>query len=235
MALGTKDLFSETWVGSNNFAGDGGTGTTQLNGWYTVLGSGSVINGDSTDIADSDSGSSHILKTQKVSPNFNARVRWRTAGDNAISYFNCFVNITAEGLSNDQQIYLMRGQNAAYSEPWRVRLQQAGGNLKIVLIYYSGDTDQTSTWTSVPSLSTWYQIEVYYDYTNSLWAWRINGIAIESGSLTGTLRAGPRDFLLGDSDFGRTVTAYFHYVNASTNGWQTVTASTWIPKVIMVM
>lgn len=218
-----------------------GTGRTDLNGWVGVLGSGSVLDADNTDIADPLGGSSHLLKVQKVSANFNSRARWRTAGDNAITYTTFHVRVAAQGLGSNQSMDLLRADNAAFSQPYTVQLFFAGGtDLQLRLSYFNNGAGATSTYGTL-SLDTWYKVDVKYDDTNDTWAWRVNGTEVAGGALTGTTRAGPRDFLLGDSDHGQTLTAYFDEVRVSTTGYysagsgtqnQWTHAATTQPKVI---
>jgi len=223
-AVGSKDLCNETWnaVSPGGYAfTTAGTGRTDLNAWVGVLGSGSTLDADSTDITDPLGGSSHLLKVDKVSPNFNSRARWRTAGDNAISYSHFWVYIAAEGLADGQNVDLFSAQNTAFSTVYTVKLNQTSGSLGMYLSYYNNGSAQTSVVGTTTSTGVWYRIEVYYDDTNNLWAWRRNGIEIGSGSLTGTHYTGPRDFRCGDGDNARAVTLYFDDVNVSTDGWQT--------------
>jgi len=116
---------------------------------------------------------------------------YTTVGDQAIVYIRDEIYIKSEGLENGENTILQWAETSGAAEVWELRLEQAGGNLRLhikvirgdlgALRYSSGDYADLQ-------LNTQYRIEVYYNETSDVWAWRVNGVDQDNG--TGTL-SGP--------------------------------------------
>jgi len=188
--------------------------------WSETLGSGSVVDKDNTYITDPLGGASQILKVQKVSTNFDAKTRWRSSSPPAISYFQCYVYIAAEGLSTTNKVLLCSVLDAAFHAPWQVRLLKTGTALNFQLSAYNNGS-VTPILGAVVSLNTWYKVEVKWDLTNAVCEWRINGAVQSTFALTGTLYDNPKDFGLGDNETSKTITAYYDNMKISSLGYPT--------------
>lgn len=232
--MATQNILNETFdatVGSANHFATVGDGHLDNTGWTGSLGSGSVLDADSTDIADALGGATEILKVQKVSANFNSLAIWDSGSELAKSYFHVYINCVAEGLGNGNTMYMAGVRNASSQSPWLIQFNQsAAGVFRWDFSVWNNGAKASTT--SALSLSTWYRWEVYYDTVSQLYEARINGSTLVKGALTGTYYAGPRYFRLGNVGDSYTTTTYFDLCYVDSNGFQT--SSPWIPKVIMV-
>ena len=210
-----------TWDNSSIPAGTGdlsdesfeGTGYEET--WTETVGSGSIVDEDSTDITPPTDGGSQILKVQKVSSNYNAKTSRDLGSEQNTTYARFYVYITAEGMANGQEIYLARGLNASLTMPWYFGItQNSSGEVRFRFALYNNGTTayysypSTAPGTGSINVNQWYKVEVKYDATNLTWEWRLDGTSLYSGSLTGTLRNPPRYFELGDAGLSLTMTAY---------------------------
>lgn len=204
-----------------NLLDEGFEGTGYQNTWSETIGSGSVVDEDSTAVTPPTGGGSQILNIQKVSPNYNAKTRFDMGSEQSITYSRFYVYITSEGLSNSQFHYLFRTYNGSSQNVTNLRLNQnASGELRFQYDYWNnGGTSLSANYPNVAlgagsiSLNTWYKIELKYDATNSSVEFRVNGSTVGSaGTLTGSLRNPPRYIDLGNDSFSYTLNAYYDRV-----------------------
>lgn len=204
-------------------------------GWSENVGSGSVVDEDST--AGTPVDGSKTLKIQKVSPNYNAQTQWTAGSSKPISYTQIYFKVTAEGLANGTFVIIARGREATtYNDAWQILFKQRADD---GLLYFRYQVWNNGGYTfaespSAISLNTWYLLEVYYDRTNNLYECRQDGSTIMSGSLSGSLFGNIQYWGLGSVGDSYTLTAYYDKVGISSTGWPTYGAA-YIPKVIMVM
>ena len=183
------------------------------NDWDETEGVGSIVDPDSADVTPPTGGGSQILKIQKISPNFDARAEYDTDSDNSITTTTFYVQITAEGIINAEKIYLFRGVNSSWQVPVSLYLYQESDNLYFQFRLYNDGDDNWYNSDNPINLDTWYKIDVEYDTVAETWAWEVDDVPQDSGTLTGTYRNGPRYFYLGDASYAKTLTAYFDLVS----------------------
>ncbi len=223
MGYGTKDILNETFnatVGGANHFATAGVGHLDNAGWTGSLGSGSTLDADNTAITDPLGGSSEMLLCQKVSANFNASGQWDSGSEQAISYFHTYFQITAEGLGNGNSMPIALGRNASAQDPWLIQVNQSAGGVFrwSFAIYNNGAYAYTN---ATIALDQWYRLEAYYNTTDLLFQFRLDGINIASGALTGSIYNGPQYFRLGNTGSSYTATMYYDECYVSTDGYQT--------------
>lgn len=221
------DIFSEGFEGAGYELGENGVGN-----WAETVGGGSVVDEDNADIARPADGGDQILKTQKVSPNFNAQTKYNAGADQAVTYTTFYVQITAEGLDDTEYLYVFFAQNAAFQTPWRIFLRQDDSNRYFQFSIYNNGAFATYD-TGTISLNTWYRFDVKYDNTGHTWEWVFEEVSQDSGAIIGVHRTGPKYFAVGDGATSETVTAYFDLINVDSSDYEPF-AEKYIPKVIFI-
>jgi len=212
--MATPDLLSESFEKAVGYD----------NTWSETLGSGSVCDEDSTEVAPPAGGGVQVLKVQKVSPNFAAWTRTSLGADKAIAYVSGYVNITAHGLTADSQyMRLISSQDSAYDNSMCCYLQQVGTYIK-----FRCQVRENGAYTAIDyptgnasiNLSQWYKIRLKYDITNHLYDFQVDDVSIGSGTIRETHRLGVKYIACGDAVTTQyTLTAYFDLIMSSSTGW----------------
>ena len=211
------DLFSE------NFESTKPTNSGYDNaGWSETVGSGSVFDTDSTEVARPTGGGNQVLKIQKVASNYNALSSVNMTSDNPITYTTIYFRYNTYSLADQDLVSIAEMRDSAGTLAWRLYFKYSASapNTRINLRYYNNGSDGNySTDTTSIAADTWYKLEVKYDVTNKTYEWRIDGTAKGSGSLTGTLPLGCKNIKVGDFYISKTATYYVDKLNVNSGGY----------------
>lgn len=201
-------------------------GTGWENSWddVTDLGSGSIIDPDSTDEAPPASGGSQTVKIQKVSPNYNARASHNSGSANTTTYSTFYVKVVAEGFSTDQYANLFLAEDNNYESVYQFFISQNSSDyLTFNLMIYNNGAWAYYEWPEGANitLDQWYRVDIKYNDSDNTWEWKIDGDSKNSGSLTGTHYTNCQHFYIGDTSYSGTLTAYFDLINIDSTGYVT--------------
>lgn len=146
-------------------------------GWTEQVGAGCTVDedADSSDVGNLSGWGSQCLKIIGTAGN-NAYVYWNF-GQEVITHFRVNIVPTAEGLANGEWLAVFSGESNAYNICFKVLLEQVAGSVYFNC-YCSYDGSGHDFYSLLPvSLNTQYRIEVKWDATNNVWAWKIDDIA----------------------------------------------------------
>jgi len=152
-------------------------------------------------------------------------------GSLAISYFRFEIQIVSELLGNGNIGRLISVWDHLWSEAFRLYLYQDGsGNLKFQISSYHDGA--SNAYIGFPTLSTGvvYRVEIKWDATNDLWAWRIDGVdqpndqdatdPVESeGILSSAHVTNVDNMAVGTWQWDNGYTAYFDLVGIDNSDW----------------
>lgn len=192
-------------------------------GWSETVGSGSVFDTDNTEVSRPTDGGNQVLKIQKVASNYNALTAKDLASNNAITYTSIYFQYDTYSLSDGEMISIAEMRDSDGKLAWRLYFKylSSGSYTRINLRYYNNGSDSNWSTDSTVNLSadTWYKLEVKYDVTNKAYEWKINGTSKGSGSLTGTLPLGGKNFRMGDFYTSKTATYYIDKFDVDSAGY----------------
>ena len=164
-----------------------------------AVGAGCTIDedADSADVSSPSGWDSQCLKFISLAGISN-KVDWYEFGPEAIIYYRIEFVITAESLANTQKNEVLALYDSGWAYAFEIRLYQDGsGNLKFRMgSYHDGNIHYYYSFPNL-SLNTRYRVEIKWDATNNLWAWKIDGVnqpndqdasdpVTTEGNLTGT-------------------------------------------------
>jgi hypothetical protein len=193
-------------------------------GWTEVVGAGSTVDEDSTDIADSQGGSTQILKIDKVSPNFNAMTR-KDITSASIVYMSGYVYISSYTLSNSQQVNLFELLDVGAVDCIACVLRRttdSGNPVKLCLVLRGSIV---GSYPSSGSINTgqWYKIGLKYDNTNLSYDFSVDGLSYASSSMAS---GNPVTRIkVGDNDNSRQFLGYFDEIYLSSLGYYSTSES----------
>lgn len=190
-----------------------GAGYDNSESWSETVGSGSVVNEDSTAVARPTGGGDQVLLIQKVSPNYNASAEFDHGSDWAIFSLDAYVRVAADGLGDGGVVRLIVAISSEWGSPWKVELLRSGTARYFRFTFKTG-----AGWTAVDSSAInydqWYNIKMRYDITNHTYAAKLDNTVIMSGALSAGHDSGTQRVWLGDDDASVTLTAYFDLIKA---------------------
>jgi hypothetical protein len=203
--------------------------------WSETVGVGSFVDEDEVGITPPTGGDSQTLRTQKVSPNFNALSTGTLAVDQVVSYTTFCVYIAAQGLASTEVMGITKLWIDGYGDDMaEISLYVDSfdsNNLKFICEINSDGTGTTSVgWPgagSAVALNTWYKVNIKYDVTGNTYEIKITpqgGVeaAVMSGSLTDTHpTTGLKIITLGNAGSSETCTIYFDNVGVGTTAYPT--------------
>lgn len=200
-------------------------------GWTESITSGDTIDEDanSSDVSSPSGWGSQCLKYIKVNPGSTRVYSDLFASAKVICYVRHEIVITAEGLGNGGTFLLGRMADSGNSVFFVWNLYQTGGNLYFrVQSNHDGSPNYYNSLSTI-SLNTRYRIEVKWDATNDLWAWRIDGVdqpndqdgsdPVESeGALTSTHKTNTKRIQVGGNET-ETITFYSDLIACDDAAW----------------
>lgn len=198
-------------------------GTGYENIWVETVGSGSVVDEDNTDVTPPTGGGGQILKIQKVSPNFNADTTYNFGSEKSVTYNTFYLRIEAESLPQPSNPYLVYVKNIGATYPWLIELLKSSfdGSIHFQFEIYNNGAYVAYVWPPVISfnLGQWYKHQVKYDDIGHTWEWKIDGVSLASGNLTGTHLTGPQYFTFGSQYNAYAWTQYVDLVDVDDTGY----------------
>ena len=149
-------------------------------------------------------------------------------GDIPISYWRIEFVLVSHSLANTERNSIIEVYNNAWTALFRIFINNDNGDLEILMLsYYDGSGHELK---SIAHLSTGvkYRVEVKWDTTNDLWAWRLDGVdqpnntdgtdPVESeGALT--TNNGADEVEVGQLTTGNAAVIYIDRFALSTTGW----------------
>ena len=97
-------------------------------------------------------------------------------GDAAISYFRIDFVLASHSLANTEENSIFHVANNAWDHLIRANIYNNGGTLELRISSYHDDLLNSYTALTAISLNTRYRLEIKWDTTNNLWAWRLNDV-----------------------------------------------------------
>ncbi len=111
----------------------------------------------------------------------------KAGGDNAYteqinfvqtdSWFRLDFILTAESLANGGLARFIQVWDNSWAAAFQLFFYQVSGSLKLRMrSFHNGSSNYYAALTTI-SLDTFYRVEVKWDITNNVWAWKIDGVA----------------------------------------------------------
>lgn len=195
--------------------------------WTESVGSGSTVDEDSTEQL-LPGGGAQSLKLDKVSPNFNARTERALASNQLITYTTFWFKITASSLANGEVILLWESRSSTPTGFLFVFLRHGVSGHFLRFSVLNNGVNTTSDTADI-DLDVWHRVDIKYDFTNSAFEFRLNGVSEYSGALTGTVGINTRTIRIGDATNVKAVTTHFDYVIINDDAYDTLETPTPTP------
>ena len=147
-------------------------------------------------------------------------IEHRGLGNLTISYSRLEFIVNAESLADGEAVGMLLLRDFAGIDFAEIRAEQTGGTLRCHAILYHDGT--ANVYSDVISLDTRYRVEVYWDSTNDLYEYRLDGVNKASGSLTGGAVDDSLDRIrLGTKGSGSdaAATVYFDNIGIDATEW----------------
>jgi hypothetical protein len=186
-------------------------------GWTEVLGSGSILDKDSTDIADSAGGATQILKCSTVSPNFYAMTRYDITSA-PIVYLSGWVYISSFTLSAGQELRLFDLLDASGNSLLNCKIMHGGTSAYAALDAYVRDA-WVAEYPEGAAITTgqWYKIGLKYDNTNLAYDFSINDVSVALGPMAAGNNV--TRIKVGDNDNHHQMLTYFDDIRIGSTGY----------------
>ena len=125
--------------------------------------------------------------------------------------------VTSESLADSDANYTLHFWDGSWNDVLQFYLTQSGGQLMIELALYNNGS--WHYYNANISLGTCYRLDWKYKTSDRTWAWKLNGVVQNSGSLTGSYRSGIQHFRLGQFWNSAATTIYFDLFTLSDSTW----------------
>jgi len=229
------------WATGGNWTTTGKTGDTfseyfEATGYDETWSDGETIgdgnsldpNADPADVSAGFGWGDKCFKAITAGVNNSAFVRDDGIGAEAITYYRFEFVLTV--LGTDNLNYILETTNVGFGHAFRVQVSNSGDILRLKMYsYHDGNSHIYNSLTTL-SLNTNYSVEVKWDATNNLWAWKLDGVAqpndqdatdpVESeGALTDTHVTEVSKIWFGLLNSSQATTIYLDALDIDTTGW----------------
>jgi hypothetical protein len=201
-----------------------GTGYEETWSAGETVGGSSTLDEDAnvTDVSSPPSWDSQCLKSAVVAPDTQAYVQHSWGIRHNISYARVEFIVDAEAVPNSTSISVAAGiDSVAVQTIWDIQIFKDGSGNRILrmILYHNGSPNAYTL--SDMDLDKRYRVEVLWDMDADAWAWRIDGSAQDSGSLTGSANGWAFGLLkVGlDSSNAQGTTVYYDNIQVATADW----------------
>lgn len=220
----------ETIVFDEKFEGTG----YEESGWSETVGGGATVDedADTSDVSSPAGWGSQCLKI--VAPENTDAFVAQERSSLSDSWLRIEVVIASHSISSGNHGLLLIVWDFDYSDVYTLRTVNIGGTLYFQIAVYHDGTENEYTSLNSISLDTRYRIEVKWDVTNDVWAWRIDGAdqpndqdasdpVTSEGILTDTHATNLANFRVGGVAFGAysssAMTSYIDLIAIDGAGW----------------
>jgi len=145
-----------------------------------------------------------------------------------IGYFRLEFVVDSHSLASGEYNSIMAVYNTGWDIAFRLYLRNVSGTLKLRINVYNDDIGQEYDSLTAIALDTRYRVEVKWDITNNLWAWRLDGVnqpndvdasdPVESEGVNISVR-GLDEVSIGHNVASNAGVTYFDRYGISTTGW----------------